>query len=298
MTRVNREPESLVRALRDAAYLFEPPHHDRFYQQATRRVRQIRRRRAAATGLAGLVAVGTAGALAFALLPGDAQKHDGLRADATSAAPTVGAPKVTQAQILPVFLEVLSAHNLPTITSGQSPTTWIQGPDVDQYTGAWYVSISSPLPGPHGADSQVSVTAMRGAQTTNCSQVEGSTDGDECSVEALDGGTLVLDESNPDASASGASPGAEAVRRYRWRSPAGDEIDLSVSADAVSDFALTGQQALDVLTDPRWQQLVDQLPGPVCQGGRLTQIPPSTSASAGNELELACSTDGATYPAT
>lgn len=294
MTGPNRGPESIARALHEAALSFEPPDHQLFHDRAARRVRQIRRRRALGGGLAGLAAAAVlALGLFVAANRSGADTPTTSRTSTPTATPAPDTGSVTPAEVLQTLLGSLPA-SVTRIPDAQGDPQWADGPGVDKADGDWYVSAGTTLESPSATGSSVSLTVMHGAQTTTCAEAEArsSTDTDTCTVGRIDGGTLITDKAGSDPSA----PLSEPTWQYYWLSPAGNEIDLSVTDASVSDFALAQQPAIDMLTDPGWDQLADRLPGAVCRGGTLTELPATGSTPLTGNAELECSTDGKTYP--
>jgi hypothetical protein len=283
-----RGPESIARALHEAAQGFEPPDHQLFHDRAALRVRQIKRRRALGGGLAGLVAAGAAGILAVGLLGGP--NRPGTVAPTATHTPN-NAGSVTPAEVLQTLLGSLPASAVR-IPDSQGDLQWADGPDVNKFNGDWYVSAGAILKSPSPTGSSVSLTVMHGAQTTTCAEAEARSSMDTCGSSHLDGGTLITDEAGSDPSA----PLSEPTWQYYWLSPSGNEIDLSIVDVSVSDFALPQQAAIDVVTDPGWDRLADRLPGAVCRGGTLSELPSTGSTPFTDDAELRCSTDGRTYP--
>lgn len=290
MNGTDERPEGLAEALREIAEQFEPPHHERLHDRARSRVRQIeRRRRAAGASLAGLVVAGTIGALAFALPGGAGGRATAAGTAAASTASSAG--DVTQAQVLQVLASALPA-NAVSVPNAQGESRWADGPDVDGNNGDWYVSAGTTLKSSSPTGSTVSIMVMRGEQTTTCAEAEARSNMDTCAVSRFDGGTLILDESRHDPTV----PLSEPVWQYYWLSPAGNEIELSITDSSVSDFALAQEAALAVVTDRGWDGLADRLPAAVCRGGRLAEVPSTGAASPGGGVGLECDTDGEIYP--
>lgn len=290
MTGPNPGPESIARALHEAAQGFEPPDHRLLHDRAARRVRQIKRRRALGGGLAGLVAAGAAGILALGLVGG--ANRAGTAAPTTPAAthpPNAGS--VTPTEVLQTFLGSLPA-SAARVPDAQGDLQWAYGPDVDKFNGDWYLSAGATLKSPSSTGSSVSVTVMHGSQTTTCAEAEARSSTDTCTVSRVESGTLITDKASGDPSA----PLSEPTWQYYWLSPSGNEIDLSIVDASVSDFALSRQAVIDILADPGWDRLADRLPGAVCHGGTLTELPSTGSTPLTDDAELKCSTDGRTYP--
>lgn len=293
MTGPNRGPESLVQALHEAAQGFEPPDHRLLHDRAARRVRQIRRRRALGGGLAGLAAAAVAGVLAVGLSAGGPSRT-GTAAPTTSptrdATPAPDSGSVTPDQVIRMFLSSLpgSAVRIPDAGDLQ----WADGPDVNPYNGDWYVSVGATLRSPSPTGSSVSLTIMRGTQTTTCAEAEARSSMDTCTVGHVDGGTLLTDKAGSDP----AAPLVQPTWQYYWISPSGDEIDLSIVDASAADFALSPQATVSLVTDPGWERIAERLPDTVCRGGTLTELPATGSTPLTDDAQLRCSTDGRTYP--
>jgi hypothetical protein len=189
------------------------------------------------------------------------------------------------------FLRALpaSADPLQNPTGGGAPSAY--GPAVNGMSGDWYVSGGADLKSSSSTGwSGLTFSAAKGVQITTCAQAEAGSTVDHCSVTSVDGGTLILDKTvhNP------AEPNVNPIWQYYWFSPAGYEIGLSIGDESVSDFALTEQQSVAVITDPAWSGIVAQLGAPVCQGGTLTQVMPGSGDPAKGP-EVKCSTTGRIY---
>lgn len=288
-------PEALAEALRDTAFSFEPPPYERFHARAVQRSSQIKRRRATLGGaLACLLVLATAGAVSAALTghtPRDATTADTPAATApqppASASADLGS--VTEQKVLQAFERMLpaGARIQQSKNPGRGSTSlWADGPLVNALTGNWYVAAGTSLEGASSAGfSTVSVAAQNGVQTATCAEASARNPG-SCTVGHTRGGTLILDKTphRPDP-----------IWDYSWLSPAGHEVDLSIGGVSPSDFALTEQQVIVILTDPAWDRITAELPAPVCVGGQLTQVTPP-AASTTPKLELECSLDAKTYP--
>jgi hypothetical protein len=302
-----REPDALAEALRDAAFSFEPPPPTYFHARAVRRTRQIKRRRAAMGGaLACLLTLGAAGTLAVTLTgraprevtaagpSATTQVHTAVAEETTptpSASATAGTGGVTEQEVLQAFLSALpsEADALQTQNPEQGVSApWATGPQVNSLSGDWYVAAGASLKSSSAAGSStVSLDAQRGVQTATCAEAVARDPG-TCTTSHVDGGTLILDKTphHPDP-----------IWDYSWISPAGNEVDLSIGDDSVSDFALTEQQVIGVLADPVWGGIAARLPAPVCVGGDLTETY-ATAAGSNPAIELKCSLNGKLYPMT
>jgi hypothetical protein len=317
----DQEPESFSLALREAAYDFEPPHHERFHAQAVERTRQIRRRRSAGGALAGVVAVGVAGALAVTVsgrpaggvsAASDTPGHAAAAASPADSPPrptsagsdsdsdfgSANADGVTQGEVLTAFYAAMPSGS--DVSQTQDPETGVIAPGatapvVNSLSGDWYVSINASLRDSGGSGySLVEVAVTRGVDIDDCTKAEHGSTTDTCTVSSLDSGTLILDESRQNPADTTSAP----IWSYHWDSPTGYEVDLTISAGTVSRFALTQQQVSAILTRSAWAQLAEALPVPICVGGTLSNTyPGSGSTSDGiGKLQVQCSTNGEFFP--
>ncbi len=312
----DQEPESFSLALREAAYDFEPPNPERFHAQAVQRTRQIKRRRSAGGALAGVVAVGVAGALAVTVsgrpsgggvsaasgTPGHpaaaASPADSPPRPKPSGSSSTNADGVTQGEVLQAFYDALP--NGADVSRTQDPEAGVTAPGattplVNSLSGEWYVSITASLQKTgDSAFSSVEIAVTRGLPVQTCTEAEHGSSTDTCILNHVDGGTLILDESrhNP------ADPTSDPIWEYYWLSPAGYEVDLSIGAGSVADFALAQQQASEILTSSVWAPIAENLPAPVCVGGNLSNAYPGAGTTSGGigKMEARCSTDGKLYP--
>lgn len=305
----DQEPESFGLALREAAYDFEPPNPERFHTYAVTRTRQIKRRRSAGGAFAGVVAVGVAGALAVTVSGRTAgavsaaagtPSHPAATASPGQSPPTApdtaNPGSLTQGKVLQAFYAALPKGQDISLT--QQPEAGVTAPDattplVNSLTGNWYVTVDVSLHNSGGSGySSVELAVAHGVGVGDCTKAEAGSTTDACSVGRLDSGTFILDESRHDA----ADPASDPIWHYYWISPAGYEVDLTIGADSVSDFALTQQQVPGILTSPAWAPIAEALPAPVCVGGKLSQVYMSPDLASALHLELRCSTDGKLYP--
>jgi hypothetical protein len=313
----DQEPESFSLALREAAYDFEPPNHEQFHSQAVTRTRQIKRRRSAGGALAGVVAVGVAGALAVTVsgrpvgavsAAADTPGHpaassgespprpapSGLRSVSSSGEANGGS--LTESQVLQAFYAALPDGS--GVSQTQNPEAGVTTPGattplVNSLTGYWYVTVDVSLRNSHGSGySSVELVVTHGVGVGDCTTAEAGSTTDACIVDHVDSGTLILDESRHNAS----DPASAPIWNYYWISPAGYEVDLTIGADSVSDFALTQQQASGILTSSAWAPIAEALPAAVCVGGKLAQVYMTPDLTSALHFELRCSTDGELYP--
>jgi hypothetical protein len=322
--------DGLGAALGHAALGLDAPRPEEMYSRAVVRGRQIKRRRVIGATLSSTLGLGAAVAMAVVLIPGQAgparvaaaaggqsASSSPTPAPGPSVSPSSGAipplpgggntlgptaslsaPAFTgpttsalSSETLAHFLNALpaSADPLQDPAHGGAPSSW--GPAVNAMSGDSYVGGSVDLKSPSSTGwSGVSFNLNEGVQISTCKEAEAGSTTDTCTVSKVGGGTLILDKTwhNP------ADPNNNPIWQYFWYSPSGYEVDLSIGDVSVSDFALTEQQTVAVLTEGFWAEVAGQLGAPVCPGGTMTQVVSSTPGPLAG-MEYKCSTTGKIY---
>lgn len=295
---------SFADALQDAAVGFEAPDTARLHGAAVRRGTQIRRRRAGTAALVGgTVALGTAGALAFALPPGAG--HDATVTTANSAhktatpsptytrptAPPVVTPGAITGTVVDDALEYTLPPNAQVIQLGGYGNVNIEV--VDSRAHTWYVQNTVTIKSSGQFGTLIAISVSHTAEPDTCAALNKAETDDKgtCTQTTVAGGKL-LEEFVP----TGIMSSDGVFEFFEWFSPAGYETDVELQDSTVADFALTNAQTGAIMANPVFGTIARALPADACVGGSFSDPvdPPSPGSSPLQHVR--CSTDGKLYP--
>lgn len=305
----NSERGHLSDALYAAASGFEPPDAVSLHAAAVRRGRQIRRRRRGAA-LAGTVALGAVGVLAFTAVAGAGRgpvvsaASGGVSASAAApaatATPTLARPTapptfrggVLSGPALNQALEYALPSDAVVLTAGGFTDPNLNTAAVDPTTHSWYAQTAVTIKSPRPQGTLVSISVQHTSDPDTCKTFNRTmaNGAGTCTQTTVDGGKLL------EVDIFGVMAPPAAFEYFEWFSPAGYQTNLQLQDATFAEIALTKSQGAAILTSQALESIAEAMPGDACVGGTLSApVDPPTPGQSPLQHRR-CSTDGQLYP--